>query len=110
MPTDFISVIDFCANYNIEIDFIVMLHENGLIEITTIEERAYVNSEQIKQLESFVRMYYELDINVEGIETINYLLEKIISLQDENTRLKNSLSIYEKLSKIHPVKVKGKRE
>ena len=106
MPADFISVIDFCSNNNIEIDFIGMLHENGLIEIITIEETAYVHSKQIKQLEKIVRMHYELDINIEGIETINYLLEKIDSLQDEIARLKNSLRIYEKVSKINPVKVK----
>ena len=108
MPADFISVVDFCAIHNIEIDFIVMLHENGLIEITTIEETAYVNSQQIRQLEKIVRMHYELDINIEGIETINYLLEKIDSLQNEIDRLNNSLRIYEKVNKIHPLKVKLK--
>jgi len=46
-------------------------------------------------LEKFVRFYYELDINLEGIETISHLLERVNALQDELTMLKNRLGIYE---------------
>jgi hypothetical protein len=90
-----IAVDEFCANHNIETSFINSLHENGLIEITTIKEAVFVDSDQLRKLEKIVRLYYELDINLEGIETINYLLQRISSLQDEVLLLRNTLSIYE---------------
>jgi hypothetical protein len=96
METEYLIAIDeFCANHNIEISFIASLQESGLVKITTIKESAFIEADQLRQLEKFVRLYYELDINLEGIETINYLLQRIGSLQDEITSLKNKLRIYE---------------
>ena len=71
------------------------MQQSGLIEITTIKESAFIEADQLQQLEKFVRLYYELDINLEGIETINYLLHRINSMQDEITTLRNRLRIYE---------------
>jgi hypothetical protein len=41
------------------------------------------------------RLYYEMDINVEGIETISYLLERMIALQQQVRDLSNRLNRYE---------------
>jgi hypothetical protein len=96
METEYLIAIDeFCASHNIEISFIASLQESGLVKITTIKESAFIEADQLRQLEKFVRLYYELDINLEGIETINYLLQRIGSLQNEITSLKNRLRIYE---------------
>lgn len=91
-----ISIEDFCSNYNIEISFISSLQQTGLIEITTIEEAYFIDEEQLQQLEKIVRLYYELGINLEGIETIIHLLQRIDSMQDEIIALKNRLRLYEK--------------
>lgn len=90
-----ISLEEFCASHDIEISFITSLKESGLIEITTIDEAVFIEADRLQQLEKFVRLYYELDINLEGIETINYLLQRISSMQDEITTLRNKLRIYE---------------
>ena len=74
-----IAVNEFCVNHNIEISFISSLQQTGLIEITTIEETGFIDADQLQQLEKFIRLYYELDINLEGIETINHLLQRINS-------------------------------
>jgi hypothetical protein len=66
-----------------------------LIEITTVREAGFIEADQLKQLEKFIRLYYELDINLEGIETINYLLQRINSMQHEIVALRNKLRIYE---------------
>jgi hypothetical protein len=96
METEYLIALDeFCASHNIEISFISSLRQSGLIEITTIKESDFIEADQLQQLEKFVRLYYELDINLEGIETINYLLNRINSLQDEITILRNRLRIYE---------------
>jgi hypothetical protein len=90
-----IAIDDFCANHNIEISFISSLQKTGLIEITKIEETVFIEEDQLKQLEKFLRFYYELDINLEGIETITHLLQRINTMQDEIIMLKNRLRLYE---------------
>jgi chaperone modulatory protein CbpM len=92
-----IAVNEFCVNYNIEFSFISSLQETGLIEFTVIDESLFIDPDQLRKLEKIVRFYYELNINLEGIETINYLLQRINSLQDEIMRLKNRLRLYEKI-------------
>jgi len=96
MQTENLIPVDaFCANYNIEISFISSLQQIGLIEITTIKETEFINASQLRHLEKIVHLYYELDINIEGIETITHLLHRINSMQDEIIALKNRLRLYE---------------
>jgi hypothetical protein len=96
METEYlISLDEFCANHNIEISFVSSLQQSGLIEITTVKETGFIEADQLQQLEKFIRLYYELDINLEGIETINYLLQRINSMQHEIIALRNKLRVYE---------------
>lgn len=95
MQTENLVAVDaFCANYNIEISFISSLQQIGLIEITTVKETEFINASQLRHLEKIVHLY-ELDINIEGIETITHLLHRINSMQDEIIALKNRLRLYE---------------
>lgn len=84
----------FCVSHNIEISFISSLQQAGLIEITTINNVPFITSKQIVQLEKIVRFHYELDINVEGIESILQLLMRIENMQNEIVLLKNELRMY----------------
>jgi hypothetical protein len=96
MGTEYlIAVEEFCASHNIEISFISSLHKSGLIEITTIQNSGFIEADQLRQLEKYIRLYYELDINLEGIETIDHLLLHINSMQDEIRSLRNRLRLYE---------------
>ena len=90
-----VSIDEFCASHKIEISFVSSLHESGLIELTTIRELNFIEVEQLRKLEKFISLYYELDINLEGIETINYLLQRINSMNDEIRLLRNTLRLYE---------------
>jgi len=96
MPTDYlIAIEEFCTSHNIEVSFINSLKQYGLIEIRTIEETEFIDACQLQQLEKIVRFYFELDINLEGIETVTHLLHRMNALQDEITMLKNRLRFYE---------------
>jgi hypothetical protein len=86
---------EFCNSHNIEISFINSLQEAGLVEITIIKETEYIPESQLHALEKIVRLYYDLDINLEGIETVIHLLRRINDMQDEITLLKNRLRLYE---------------
>ena len=59
METEYLIAIDeFCSSHNIEISFVSSLQQSGLIEITTIEDSAFIEADQLQQLEKFVRLYY----------------------------------------------------
>lgn len=91
-----ISATDFCAMHNIEVSFIHSLEETGLIEVEIIEDIDFIPDNQLPQLERMVRLHNELDINIEGIDTINNLLNRILELQNEVMVLRNRLRFFER--------------
>lgn len=93
-----IRATDFCTTHDIEIEFIQSLHEYGLIEITTIQEIHFVRTEQLPQLEQFIRLHYDLDINLAGIDAIANLLQRMEVMQEEIRVLKNRLRVYEAIT------------
>ncbi len=90
-----ISASEFCIYHNVELSFIYSLKEAGLIDVTSIEEKIFVPVNQLKHLEKLMRLKHELDINVEGIETITYLLQRINIMQQHILQLNNKLAFYE---------------
>ena len=80
---------DFCIHHNVEYSFISSLENSGLIRVTSVKRSSFIPVDEMHKLEKFVRLHYDLDINLEGIETINYLLERIESMQQEILKLKN---------------------
>lgn len=95
MTQNMIPASEFCESHSIEISFIHDLEESGLIEIETIDEAGYLYEHQLPELERIVRLHYDLDINLEGIETITHLLHRMNDLQEEITTLKNRLRFFE---------------
>jgi len=86
---------EFCEVYHIETSFISKLQEYGLIEITTMREQKLIAKDRIYELEKFIRLHYDLDINMPGIDAILHLLQRINDLQAEVWRLKTQLHRYE---------------
>jgi hypothetical protein len=86
-----IPVKDFCIHHNIEYSFISSLENSGLISVRSVKRSTYIHADDMYKLEKFVRLHYDLDINLEGIETISYLLERIEQMQREILQLKNKL-------------------
>ncbi len=92
---DLIPANDFCISHNIEISFIDSLSEYGLINITTIDDTVFLYPNQLEHIEKIFRLHYDLGINLEGIETITYLLDRIDEMQNEIISLQNRLRLYE---------------
>ncbi len=86
---------EFCIHHKVEYSFINSLEQFGLVHITTIEQKHFIDSDRLNDLEKFVRLHYDLDINLEGIEAITFLLQKVKNLQEEINTLKNRLIFYE---------------
>jgi len=90
-----ILVRQFCISHEIEVSFVESLHEYGLVEIMVIEKEPYIDSQQLTSLEKLIRLHYELQVNMEGLDVISALLKKIDHLQQERRELKNRLDLYE---------------
>jgi hypothetical protein len=90
-----IAVKAFCISHNIEISFLHSLQRTGLIDIIMIQESAYIDAEQLPEIEKIIRYYFDLDINLEGIESIIHLLQRIRAKDTEIMELKNKLRLYE---------------
>ena len=85
----------FCTQHNIELSFISTLHESGLINIITVEQTQFIPEDHLPDLEKLVRLHYDLDINLEGLEAITYLMQRIENLQNELRQTRRKLRLYE---------------
>ncbi len=69
-----ISANDFCVYHNINLAFISNLKEFGLVEIVHVQQADYIPENQIDKLERMIRLHRELEINPDGLDTIDHLL------------------------------------
>ncbi len=83
--------------YDVEESFIESLHEVGLINVVSAEEERFIEFDELSDLEQFIRWYYEMDINVEGIDALRHMLKKVKLLQLEVDRLRNELQFYKSI-------------
>jgi hypothetical protein len=90
-----ISIQRFCEHYSIPINFINELKEYELIETIVENNKDYIQITQINKVEKIIRLHYDLNINLEGVDVISGLLKQVTSLQDEILILKNKLRFYE---------------
>lgn len=90
--TQLLAVPRFCEVYNIELGFVNALHEHGLIELVILENVQYVQHEHLRDLERLIRLHYELEINMEGIDVIAHLLKRVEAMQVEMMELRNRQS------------------
>lgn len=95
MQTDLIIVSEYCQKCHIDPSFIRLLEESGLIDIDVVEGEQYLLSSQLRDLERYTRMYYDLSINIEGIDAIHHILRRVNRLQQEIASLRNRLRLYE---------------
>jgi len=93
---DLIEVERFCVSYRIERSFLTELEELELIETTTIKDTRFIPLTQLPKLEQILRLHFDLNINLEGIEAITHLLDRVLAMQDEIIVLRNRLRFYEK--------------
>mgnify|MGYP000713552431 CR=1 FL=1 len=90
-----IPIDQLCIHYQIEISLFYQLQDFKIIEILSIEDSNVIHEDKIDIVEKVIRMKKDLNINLEGIDTILNLLEKINDLQTELDTVKNRLRLYE---------------
>ncbi len=87
-----IAIDAFCSYYRIEASFVESLNDSGLIDIQRDADTWYVQYSQLAEIEKYIHLHYDLDINLEGIEAISHLLKRIDNLQAELQLLRNRLN------------------
>jgi hypothetical protein len=97
LTKELIPAQEFCIYHNIELSFIYALRDYDLIEVIQLQEEIFVPQHQVLHLEKLIRLHYEMEINLEGIETITHLLQKVCMLQQHVLELNNRLNSYESI-------------
>lgn len=91
----FIDATQLCNIHKIEVSFIHMLNEYGLIEIREDETTIWIPEQEVLPVEKFIRLHYEMDINFEGMHAIAHLLNKISHMESEMVQLRRKLAMFE---------------
>jgi chaperone modulatory protein CbpM len=91
----FITLKEYSVQYNIEPAFLVELEESGIIYFEAEGEEKYIQEEQLGELERYVRFHYDLNINIEGIDAIRHLLNKVNLMEHEIKVLRSQLRLHE---------------
>jgi hypothetical protein len=85
---------EFCLHHQVEIEFIYSLREYGLIRVINNEGNEYLSSEELNELEKIIRLHYDLNVNMEGIDVVLNLLRQLEDTQHEMNELRNQLRFY----------------
>lgn len=94
--TNYVSIQKLCFLYKVPASFINIISEYDFIEIIKINNVPHVHQNQIRTLEKIMRLHFDLDINMEGIDVVQNLLKQVDNMRREITVLKNRLNRYEK--------------
>ncbi len=86
---------DFCTHYHISFSFLSGLEEAGLIRTVIIEEQSYLQEDDLGEVEKLVRLHTDLEINIEGIEAITHMLQRMKEMREEMRMLQQRLRLYE---------------
>jgi 3-keto-L-gulonate-6-phosphate decarboxylase len=91
-----ITIESLCVHYKLEFSFFNSLNELGLIQIDIINNDASIAAKNLSALDKMIRLHKDLDLNIEGIEVVLNLIDKVNTLQTELSIARNKLKLYEK--------------
>lgn len=92
---ELISANDFCTHHHIEVSFLQSLQDYGLVELQAVRQTTYLHPDQLSDVEKFMHLHFDLDINFEGMDVIQNMLQRMETMQYEMTALRNRLRLFE---------------
>ncbi len=92
MISERISREELVKIYNIEITFFDELVDNGLLNVQVEDNISYLLYDDLPTFEKFTNWYYDLEINLPGLEVIHDMLKKMQDLSARNRELLGKLS------------------
>ena len=97
METGLILIEEYCKNSRIESSFVSLLINEGLIDVQVANGQMYLYESQLAELDRFANLYYDLSVNVEGIDIIHNLLKKMENMEKELYILRKRLHVHDNL-------------
>lgn len=95
MKPNYIKIKEFCTYTEIEDSFITDLSEEGILKIEIIDDEPFVEEDTIPDLEMFSRWHYDLGINLEGIDAMRHMLQRMNQMKSELEDLRRKLVFYD---------------
>lgn len=92
---ELISIQKVIVHHNLDEQFIESIESFQLIEIVVKDTDKYVYVEQLPTLEKIIRLYYDLEVNMQGIDVINNMLDRMDMMRKTIQQLENKLKLYE---------------
>lgn len=89
-----VTVVSFCTAHGIEEDFIFKLEEYGLLHLVKMGDQNYLQYDELREIERFLRLHFDLDVNFEGLDCIRHMQDRISDLSDEIRRLRAKLNFF----------------
>ena len=89
-----IAIEVFCTNYDVEYSFVESLQEHDLIETVIVDNARFLQVPHLHRIERVIRLYHDLDINLEGIEAVA-VAGGVYFCVREIASLRNRLRFYE---------------
>ncbi|MDE0535237.1 chaperone modulator CbpM [Tenacibaculum sp. L6] len=92
---ELISIQKVIVHHNLDEQFIESIESFQLIEFVVKDTDKYVYVEQLPTLEKIIRLYYDLEVNMQGIDVINNMLDRMDMMRKTIQQLENKLKLYE---------------
>lgn len=100
MKTDLIAMIEYCEKCQVDTSFVISLEEVGIIDINVVEGERYLWKSQLGSLERCIRLHYDLNINTEGLDVIERLLNDFGHIKGQYAKMIRILDRLERTDNI----------
>jgi len=89
-----IAVKEFCLHHQVKTDLILEMYSHEMLELVWIKRTVYIPEKNLPQLEKMIRLHRDLQLNLEGIQTVLQLLHSLEKKEAELQKLHNLLEFY----------------
>ena len=91
----YISIREFCQGHSLKEEFLFHLEEFELVRIVDSGQGPSFPREELDRMERLVRLHRDLDINPQGLQAIDQLLDRLDNMQQEIHQLRRRLGRWE---------------
>jgi predicted ribosome quality control (RQC) complex YloA/Tae2 family protein len=91
-----ISVLELCRSYELDIAIMIEFADAGLYTPLIEEQEWFLDSEELPELESLIRLFQSFEISPEGLDVIRHLRRQV---KDLRAQLRKQEQLLEALKK-----------
>ena len=91
----YIEIREFCKGHDLEEGFVYELYALGIIKIKKVDELAVLRLRDLGRLERLVRMHRDLELNVQGLQAVQHVLDQLEIARNEIRALRTMMGRWE---------------